>query len=592
MSSSKANTSDQALRSALAAAGLPRSRVARAWRIDGRLGRNLSLGLLVLFLAFLSLYPLAMLFYGSIHSTPPGEPGAFNLSGYRDIVSAENLRVLANTIGIAAITSTISMVVAIGLAFVVARTDTPFARQFEVLITLPFFIPPILTAMAWAMLGNAKIGALNQFFKWATGTTVAPIDIYSYWGVVWHLMQYGIPFLFLLIVDAFRAMDPALEEAASVSGASRWRVFRGITLSLLLPVLAGAFVLSFIRGVEAFESALFFGTPAGVKVITTTIFDSITQRAKPEYQLATSLAFAIVGLMFLLVFVQWQILRGRSFQTVTGRGYQPRVMRLGAWRWATFALLCLFFFVTTILPVGQIALGSFFRYIGFYRLDSLTLEHYAATANNAELWRAVRNTLILGLTGATATMALGTIVGYVTIRTRWRYRKVVDGLAWLPWMMPGVVMGVGLLWSYAFLPRQIPIYGTIWALLFAYLALGMPISSRIMSGAFTQLSFDLEECSRVHGATFGQTLTRILVALAWPAFAVGWVLTFFGILRELSASILLYSVGSEVLSVELYKLWTNGQVEEVSVIGLMLVALVILFRWVQIRFLNRQISAM
>jgi iron(III) transport system permease protein len=158
-------------------------------------------------------------------------------------------------------------------------------------------------------------------------------------------------------------------------------------------------------------------------------------------------------------------------------------------------------------------------------------------------------------------------------------------------MMPGVVMGVGLLWAFAFLPRSIPLYGTIWALLVAYLALGLPLSTRIMSGSYAQLSYDLEECSRVHGASFLQTLLRILVALSWPAFAVGWVLTFFGILRELSASILLYSVGSEVLSVELYKLWTNGQPEEVSVVGLMLVLLVILFRWVQIRFLNSRVSA-
>ncbi len=557
----------------------------------GRLGVNISLGLLVLFLIFLSVYPLAMLFYGSVHSTPPGAPGEFNLDGYRQMVTAENFQVLLNTVGIALITSTISITMAVFLAWIVARTDTPFSRQWEVLITLPFFIPPILTAMAWAMLGNAKIGAINQFFKWATGASFSPIDVYSYWGVVWHLMQYGIPFLFLLTVDAFRAMDPALEEAASMSGASRWRVFRTTTLTLMLPVLLSAFVLSFIRGVEAFESALFFGTPAGVKVITTTIFDSITQRAVPEYQLATSIAFSVMALMFLLVIIQWHILRGRSFQTVTGKGYKPKVIALGRWRWATFAFLCVFFFITTILPVGQIALGSVFKFVGFYRWNMLTLEHYSTIMNNGELWRAIRNTLWLGLVGATTTMMLGTIVAYVTVRTKWRYRKVVDALAWLPWMMPGVVLGVGLLWAFAFLPRNIPIYGTIWALLFAYLALGMPLASRIMSGAYTQLSFDLEECSRVHGASWLQTLLRILVALSWPSFAVGWVLTFFGILRELSASILLYSVGSEVLSVELYKLWTNGQAEQVSVVGLMLIGLVIIFRWIQIQFLNRQISA-
>ena len=556
-----------------------------------RLSRRFTIAMLILLLAFLSLYPLAMLFYGSVHSTPPGEPGVFNLEGYREMWTAENFRILANTTGIAFLNTTLSMATAIFMAWVVARTDTPGRRQFEVLLTLPFFIPPILTAMAWGMLGNEKQGALNLLFQWATGTKYSPLNVYSYGGVIWHMSQYSIMFLFLLTVDAFRAMDPSLEEAASMSGASRWKVFFKTTLMLMMPVLSSAFVLSFIRGIEAFESALFFGTPAGIKVITTTIYDSITQRATPQYQYATSLAFSVMGLMFFLIIVQWHILRGKSYQTVTGKGFQPRLIKLGKWKWAAFAFLALFFFVTTILPVGQLALGSFFKFMGFYKLNMLTLEHYENVWKHGELWRSIFNTLLLGLVGATATMALGTIVAYVTIRTRWHGRKVIEGLAWLPWMMPGVVMGVGLLWAFAFLPRSIPIYGTIWALLVAYLALGLPLSTRIMSGSYAQLSYDLEECSRVHGASFLQTLLRILVALSWPAFAVGWVLTFFGILRELSASILLYSVGSEVLSVELYKLWTNGQPEEVSVVGLMLVLLVIVFRYVQIRFLNSRISA-
>jgi iron(III) transport system permease protein len=148
------------------------------------------------------------------------------------------------------------------------------------------------------------------------------------------------------------------------------------------------------------------------------------------------------------------------------------------------------------------------------------------------------------------------------------------------------VLGIGFLWAFAMLPGPIPIYGTIWALLLAYVALCTPVSVRVMSSAYAQLSYDLEECSRVHGATFMQTLWRILVALAWPSFAVGWVLTFFGIMRELSASVLLYAVGSEVLSVVLMKLWANGQAEQVSVVGLFMMLLVIAFRWVQLRFLN------
>lgn len=553
--------------------------------------RWLWLGLLLLILAFLTLYPMGMLLYGSFHSTPPGMAGSFNLRGYRALASGETLLVLANTVGISLIHSILSLGLAILFAWIVARTDTPGRRTLEVLITLPFFIPPVVTATAWAMLGNPQVGTLNLLWKAMTGATTSPINIYSYGGVVWHMMQYATPFLFLLIVDGMRAIDPALEEASRMSGAGGWRTFRSITLTMLLPILTSAFLLSFIRGLEAFESAWFLGAPAGINVITTTIYDSITQRATPDYQYATSLSFAITALMGLFLLLQWRVLRGRSFHTVTGKGYAPRLIRLGRWRWLTFALCVLFFIISVVLPVGQLLVGSFFKFFGFYQLDMLTLDNYRMVFENDELGRAIRNTLIAGLAGASATMVLGCIVAYVTTRTRWRIRFLVEALAWLPWLLPGMVMGVGLLWAYAMLPGPVQIYGTLSALILAYVALGTPLAVRVMAGSYAQLAKDIEECSRVHGATWWQTLWRILVALSWPAFATGWILIFFGILREVSASILLYSVGSEVISVELLKLWSDGKAEQVSVIGLLMMVLVMVMRGAQHLFLNRRVRA-
>ena len=555
-------------------------------------GRLAALALLVVVLAFLSVYPLSMLLYGSLHSTPPGMAGTFNLDGYRDVITLQSAVTLLNTVGISLAKTIPSVILAVLLAWILARTDTPFRGALEVLITLPFFIPPILTAMAWGMLGNPQVGLLNQLYQWVTGSETAPINVYSYGGVVWHMMQYSVPFLFLLIVDAFRAMDPSLEEAATMCGASRLRTFRSVTLQLMLPALTGAAILSFIRGIENFESPLFFGSPAGIRVITTDIYDSINQRSPPQYQYATAISFVIMALLFLIVLLQRRMLRGRSFQTITGKGYSPSVMKLGAWRWATFAFCVLFFVVTVVLPVGQLVIGSFFKFFGFYQWDMLTLEHYQAVFSSSEFWRGFSNTMFLGLVGATLTMLLGATVAYVSVRTKWRGRLLIDSMAWLPWMMPGIVLGVGFLWGFALLPHAIPIYGTIWALLLAYISLGTPLSVRAMSSAYAQLSFDLEECSRVHGASWLQTMRRIVLALAWPSFAVGWVLVFFGIMRELSASVLLYSVGSEVLSVVLLKLWANGNAEQVSVIGLIMMVLVIVFRWVQLKFISSRIGGM
>ena len=562
----------------------PREKAPAAWRLPS--ARSIGMLALILFLAFLTIYPFSMLLYGSLHSTPPGMAGEYNLDGYRQAMNPENLKILWVTIQIATAKTIPSLLLAVLLAWIVARTDTPWRGKLEVLISLPFFIPPILTAMAWAMLGNPQVGLLNTLWKSMTGATVSPINIYSFGGVVWHMIQYSTPFLFLFIVDIFRAMDPSLEESSRMCGASSWRTFRSITLLLMTPALTNAFILSFIRGMENFESPLFFGTPAKITVVTTEIYNSIHHHATPDYQYATAISFLVMMLMFVMVFVQWRILRGRSFQTVTGKGYSPSVMKLGRWRWVTFGFCILFFTVTVVLPVAQLLIGSFFKFFGFYQADMLTLEHYESVWNSSEIWRGFTNTMWLGLMGATATMALGSIVAYISVRTHWRGRRLIDAMAWLPWMMPGMVLGIGFLWAFAMLPGPIPIYGTIWALLLAYVALCTPVSVRVMSSAYAQLSYDLEECSRVHGATFMQTLWRILVALAWPSFAVGWVLTFFGIMRELSASVLLYAVGSEVLSVVLMKLWANGQAEQVSVVGLFMMLLVILFRWVQLRFLN------
>jgi iron(III) transport system permease protein len=567
--------------------------LARAPRLGlQRFARPTGITLLVLLLGFLSVYPMAMLFYGSLHSTPPGIPGEFNLDGYAGLLTPENLGILANTVVISLIHTVLSMALAILMAWIIARTDTPARATLEVLITLPFFIPPILTATAWAMLGNARVGTINLVWRWLTGTDGTLIDVYSYGGVIWHMMQYATPFIFLFVVDAFRAMDPSLEESSRMSGATRWQTFWRVTFALMLPVTTSAFILSFIRGMESFESAVFFGTPVNINVITTQIYNSITQRAQPDYQSATSLGFAAMALMFLLLVLQSRLLKGRSFTTVTGKGYSPNVTRLGWMRWVTFSVCIAFFIATVALPIGQLLLSSFFQFFGFYQLDMLTLEHYRSIWANDEFWQALGNTMLLGFVGATATMLLGGVVAYITTRTQWRGRRLIDLLAWLPWMMPGMVLGIGFLWGFAILPHEIPIYGTLWALLLAYVALGTPVAVRVTSSAYQQIARDIEECSRVHGAGWWQTFGRILVALAWPAFAVGWVLVFFGIMRELSASILLYAPGTEVLSVVMLKMWSGGKPEDVSVIGLLMLALVLVFRWVQLRFIKTKFSTL
>lgn len=562
----------------------------RSWRPKSNT-RLFWISLLIVFLAFITVYPLSMLIYGSLSSGSPGQEGTLNLDGYARVFSAENFVVIWNTMLLSLAKVIPSIIVAVFLAWIVARTDTPMRGTLEVLITLPFFIPPILTAMAWSMLGNPQTGPINTLWRDLTGSTEPLINVYSFGGVVWHMAQYSVSFIFLFVVEAFRRMDPSLEEASRMCGASRWRTIRSITLRLMFPVIATCFVLSFVRGMESLESPLFFGTPAGIRVVATDIYNSINQDFTPDYQFATALSIVVMAMMFLVVIAQRTITSRRRYETVAGKGFRPAVMKLGGWRWVTFGLCVLFFAITVLLPVGQLLVGSFYRYIGFYKSDMLTLEHYRSVFSDRAIWSAIRNTMLLGLTAATATMFLGAIVAYISIRTRWKGRRLIDFMAWLPWMMPGIVLGVGFLWAFAYLPGPIQIYGTLWALFLAYVAICTPLSVNSMSSAYVQLSRDLEECSRVHGASFAQTLLRILIALAWPSFAIGWVLCFFVVMRELSASVLLYSVGTEVLPVEMLKLWSNGRAEEVCVLGMMMMVLVVIFRLSLLLIARRDRSA-
>ena len=562
----------------------------RFWRPESGV-RLFWISLLIVFLAFITVYPLSMLIYGSLSSGSPGQEGTLNLQGYMRVFSGENFIVIWNTILLSLAKVIPSIIVAVFLAWIVARTDTPMRGTLEVLITLPFFIPPILTAMAWSMLGNPQTGPINTLWRDLTGSTEPLFNVYSFGGVVWHMAQYSVSFIFLFVVEAFRRMDPSLEEASRMCGASRWRTIRSITLRLMFPVIATCFVLSFVRGMESLESPLFFGTPAGIRVVATDIYNSINQDFTPDYQFATALSIVVMAMMFLVVVAQRTITSRRRYETVAGKGFRPAVMKLGGWRWVTFGFCILFFAITVLLPVGQLLVGSFYRYIGFYQSEMLTLEHYRSVLSDRAIWSAIRNTMLLGLTAATATMFLGSIIAYISIRTRWKGRRLIDFMAWLPWMMPGIVLGVGFLWAFAYLPGPIQIYGTLWALFLAYIAICTPLSVNSMSSAYVQLSRDLEECSRVHGASFAQTLMRILIALAWPSFAIGWVLCFFVVMRELSASVLLYSVGTEVLPVEMLKLWSNGRAEEVCVLGMMMMVLVVIFRLSLLLIARRDRSA-
>jgi len=533
----------------------------------------------LLIVGFFTLYPVVMLLFGSFRDAPPGEAANFTLAAYRDAYTdSSTYRVLLNSLVIAGVKTVFAVILGVFFAWVITRTNTPYPRLLETVVTLPFFVPPILTAIAWAMLGNPTAGIINKFFMLLFGVHHPLLNVYSYAGIIWHMTHYSTAFVFLLVVGAFRAMDPRLEDASYASGASGLKTLFRVTLPLMGPAIIGAALLTFIRGLESFESALFFGLPAKIFVFTTEIYSSLAQRTPPDYPRAMALAVLLMVITFAGVFIQRRLLAGKTYFTITGKDYRPRLVDLGHWRWVTFGLCMTFFFVALVLPVSQLVLSSFFTIFGLYDLNLLTLDNYRQAFSDLMFWRSLRNSLILSTGGAILCMLFSAVIAYIIFKTKFWGKELLEFCSWVPWALPGMVLALGTLWAYILLPGPITLYGTMWILLIAYLMIGLPIGVRSMSGTIVQISTDLEESSRLCGASWWQTFVKIYLALLRPGFAAGALLLFFIFLRELSASVLLYSPGNEVLAVTILKYWEAGRSEVVSVIALVMLGVVILFR--------------
>jgi iron(III) transport system permease protein len=501
---------------------------------------------------FLILFPMAMLVYGSLWSSQPGFPGKFTLANYIDAYSdVDTYQVFFNTALLIGAKTLCAGIIALVLAWIVARTDTPCKTLLETLIIIPFFVPGILEAIGWIMLLSPKTGTLNVWLKDLFGLSSPPLNIYSLWGIIWVMSLGSVSFLFIFFVTALRNMDGALEEAAAASGAGPLRAAMTITLPMIAPIILGASFFSFIRAMDAFEVPVLLGLPARIFVFGNRIYAAIEYDYPINYGLATALGASLFVLMMGSLAIQSKLLHGKEFFVITGKGYKPQVMELGRFKYVTFAVAVGYFVVATGLPLSQVILGSFLPVFGMTEWNMLTLENYKTITTDALLWRGFKNTVILGGGAAMLTIFLCTLVAYITTKTNSPGRKALDFICWLPNAIPGIVAGVGMLWAYTTLP--VPLYGTLLLLVIVFITIGLPIGVRLMSGVMLQLSPELEECSMAHGATWSQTFRRIVIPLLKPAIAAGVLILFVGFSRAVSTTILFSVHGAELLAVNLFR---------------------------------------
>ena len=531
-----------------------------------------------LFVLYLAGVPLVMLLYGSIRSAPIGEPGAtFTIQNYiKAYVDREFWLLLLNSVYYALGTCSLTFLIGTFLAWVSERTNTPLKKLFVVMSLIPFIIPGILSTISWILLLSPKIGLINIAIKETLGLEAAPFNIYTMWGMIWAEAIHLYPLVFLLMSAAFRNMDTSLEEAALTAGSSTWQTFRKVTLPLMRPAMFSVLLVNFVRGIEAFEVPALIGVPAKVSVFTTKIFLAIHQFPS-DFGLAGAYAVTLLAISTVGVLIYGRITRKEErYATVTGKGYRPRVIDLGRWKWLTLGISFLIFTLAVILPVFVLLWSSFIPYYGVPSrelMEKMTWANYQYIINYPLAMTAFKNSFYLSVGSATLVMLLTSVISWITVKTRLPGRALLDNLTFIPIAMPGIVLGVSLIWVYLTLP--IPIYGTIWVLLLAYITKFMPYGIRAASASMIQINKELEEASLTSGGTWFQTFFKIVLPLLMPGFTAGWIYISIIALRELSTSILLYSYNSTVLSIMAFDLWEGGQYTYVCALGVLMVLLLL-----------------
>lgn len=557
---------------------------------------------LVGFTVALILLPLLTMIMFSLREGPPWNPGAFTLDNYVvAYTDSDTFTIFGNTLLVAAASTAISVSVAILFAFLTERTDLPYRNVAWGLMLIPMAMPGLLFAVSWTLMLSPRIGMFNVWLRELFGLfglemTEGPFNIYSLSGMIFLEGMRGVTTTFLIMVGAFRAMDPSVEEAARTSGASNWTTLRRVSLPLLAPAILGATMYTFMEHLESLEIPIIIGLPAKVYVFPTYIYFTTQRYTPPQYGLAAALSVTFVLVSILLIYGYRRILgSGGRYATVTGKGYRPRIIPLGKWRIPLFAAFVVFFFLAIGAPALALLWSSFLpspQAPSWELFDSLTLRNYVRIYNDRNTWDAVWNTLYISLGAATLTMGLSLTLAWVAVRMRSRWGAVLDGLAFQSQSLPGIVIGIALIFFSLQPPFDLlKLYGSMTIVVFGLTLSYLSFGARMMAGALEQVHKELEEAGRTSGAKWSVIMRRIVVPLLIPSFISGWIWVVTHALRNLSVPLLLTSRENKMLSVLLWHTWDDGASGRAAALGVgMLVglgAITILGRWA-VTSLSRQ----
>jgi iron(III) transport system permease protein len=522
---------------------------------------------------FAVLYPAGVIIFSSFE-VPGKMASGLGLQGWKIVFSDPAiLSAIWNTLTVTLARQAIALPVAVLLAWIIARTDVPCAKTLEFLFWLGYFLPPLPVTMGWILLLDPDYGLLNQWLIHLPWVTKAPLNIYSFWGIVWaHLTTSTIAVEVMLLTPAFRNMDATLEEASLVSGAGVIRTLRKIIVPLMTPIVGVVLLLGIVHSLQAFELELVLGFPFRFYVFSTQIYWLLNQQP-PQFAAATALGSAILFLMVPLVVFYRRGIARRSFATVGGR-YKGHKRSLGKWRWPVFASLLAVASVITIIPLLFLTLASFMARFGYFNVPKpWTVVHWSRVIEDSVFLQSLKNTLVLAGATALASVVLFTLIAYIIIRTRFVGRAALDMVSWLPSTLPGIILGLGLLSVFLGTPFLRPLYGSMFLLVTATVISSMTLGVQVIKSALTQLAVELEEAAKVAGGSGWNSFYDIVLPIITPNLLLVGTLSFIAAARSVSTVALIATSHTRPLSLLQLDFLVESRYESAAVIGIIVVAM-------------------
>jgi iron(III) transport system permease protein len=520
-------------------------------------------------LCMLILLPLSWLVYYGFHD----RAGAFTFANFDQLISDPTfIDPLITTLILATSSAIICCAVAAPIGWLVARADMPLRRTVRALVTASFVTPPFLGAIAWELLAAPNSGLLNKVFRAVTGAEQDEylFNIYSLPGLIFVISCYTFPYVFVLVANALDRIPADLEDASAILGGGAWTTARRVTVPLAMPAVVAGALIAFLQAMTLFGSPAILALPAGFHTMTTKIWSLFQYPPKPELAAAASLPLLI--LTILLLRAENFVLGRRGYSVVGGRQGNPRLVALGRWKWVALAITFIVLLNPVFLPYGALFNAAFspvasqFVTLGTFTLRNIEFVFFELSATKL----AFENTAILCTAAATIGTVMAVVIAYITARKVIAWHKALGFLATAPVAVPGIVLGVGLFLSYTRPPFVL--YGTLWILLVAFVTIALPSAYQQLQSAFRVVNPDLEEASRILGASQLGTLARITAPLLRTSVIATWCFIFVGVIRELSAAIMLFTSETKVISVLIFDLNESGDLGAIAVLGLIMLA--------------------